>query len=533
MSKPDDIASSKAGSTGSAADTNGRAGAPEAALLWDVVHSAGLGLFDLDLRRGRLSASARALEAMGLDSSDRVDLRALAAHADEASRPRLTEALSAAVEPQGNGALDVQYRSARPDGTTRWLGVRGRAHFSGEGARRTAVRLLGVVLDITERVDAQARLDEEHEWLTLAVEAGQMGIWEWNFTRGTRRWNDSMYRLYGVDRCKVTVLAPPYIQEIVPEDAARVQAEIVALRARGGSAQVEFRIRRADTGEIRWVTSRGVMWKGPSDPDERMLGVTYDITERKASEQRLLEADRRKDEFLAMLAHELRNPLAPIRNSFALLDREALTDRGQQALRFSQRQLRQLTRLVDDLLEVSRVTRGMIELRPEPVMVQHVVYAAAESVAASLQERSQRIVFQMPEQPVRLVADPARLAQIVENLLANASKYTDAGGEITVRVGTTDDSVTIDVQDTGIGIAPADLPQLFNLFFRVDTAIDRSRGGLGIGLALVKRLVELHAGTVSAHSEGLGHGSVFTVRLPFEVAASAIAPAVRRSPTAG
>jgi signal transduction histidine kinase len=173
-----------------------------------------------------------------------------------------------------------------------------------------------------------------------------------------------------------------------------------------------------------------------------------------------------------------------------------------------------MTRLIDDLLEVSRVRRGLIRLRTESVMLQHVMYAAAEGVDGLLAARGQHVAFEMPQRAVRLTADPVRIAQIVENMLTNASKYSEPGSEIVVRVLQGASDATIEVQDRGIGIAPENLVRVFSLFTQVEPTIDRPRGGLGIGLALVKRLAELHGGSVAARSEGLGRGSTFAVRLP-------------------
>ncbi|HYF58998.1 MAG TPA: GAF domain-containing sensor histidine kinase [Burkholderiaceae bacterium] len=244
------------------------------------------------------------------------------------------------------------------------------------------------------------------------------------------------------------------------------------------------------------------------------LELRRTLAERERLLERLEEADRRKNDFMAMLGHELRNPLAPMRNAMTLLGHEPLGDRGRHALDMSRRQLHQMTRLVDDLLEAARVTRGLIAMRPEPLIVQHVLDPAIEALAATLRERSQRLDLQLPSRPTRLVADPVRLVQIVENLVSNASKYTDPGGTIALRVSEDDRDVVIEVQDDGIGIAAEDLPRLFTPFVQVETAIDRSRGGLGIGLALVRKLAELQGGEVSAHSDGPGRGARFVVRLP-------------------
>ena len=239
------------------------------------------------------------------------------------------------------------------------------------------------------------------------------------------------------------------------------------------------------------------------------------MTEQQRVEQSLREAERRKDEFLAMLAHELRNPLAPLTNALRFVDRvEPLTDRGRDAVRMAVRQTGQLAHLVDDLLEVNRITRGTITLECEPLDVVVAVREAAEAVVEECAARRHELVLDLPAAPVRSLADPVRMAQILGNLLGNAIKYTPDGGRIRVRLREQEGSAEIRVTDNGIGIAQEKLGGLFQLFYQVDMTLDRSRGGLGIGLAMVKALVELHGGDVEAHSAGPGRGATFTVRLP-------------------
>jgi signal transduction histidine kinase/CheY-like chemotaxis protein len=227
------------------------------------------------------------------------------------------------------------------------------------------------------------------------------------------------------------------------------------------------------------------------------------------------DAARRKDEFLAMLAHELRNPLAPIRNALHILKARhldpATVGRARDVL---DRQVQHLVRLVDDLLDVSRLLRGKIELRPEGLELAALVARAVETAQPVLDARGHQLVVSLPPQPVRLQGDLVRLAQVINNLLTNAAKYTDRGGRITLTGGREGDQVVITVRDPGIGIAPELLPRIFDLFVQGDPLLVRNAGGLGIGLTLVKNLVELHGGTVTAASAGPGKGSAFTVRLP-------------------
>jgi PAS domain S-box-containing protein len=229
----------------------------------------------------------------------------------------------------------------------------------------------------------------------------------------------------------------------------------------------------------------------------------------------LKESDRRKDEFLAMLAHELRNPLAPIRNSVQILRGRDLTlSQRRWATEVIDRQVHQMTRLVDDLLDISRITRGKIELRKERVELADVLINAVEASRPLIEKWGHELTVSVADEPIVLYADPARLAQVFQNLLNNAAKYMDQGGHIWVSAERQDDRAVVRVLDTGIGIPPEMLPRIFDMFTQVDHSLDRAEGGLGLGLTLVQRLVEMHGGSVSAHSEGLGQGSEFVVRLP-------------------
>jgi signal transduction histidine kinase len=229
----------------------------------------------------------------------------------------------------------------------------------------------------------------------------------------------------------------------------------------------------------------------------------------------LRDADRRKDEFLATLAHELRNPLAPIRNALEILrladDTSDLVGRQRERL---ERQVAQLVRLVDDLLDVSRITTGKLRLTLEPLTVQEVIDAAVEMSRPQIEKARLALRTEIPAEPIRLVGDRVRLTQVLTNLLNNSAKFTEPGGSIDLIVAESRGRVTITVHDTGVGITADVLPMLFGLFTQVDRSLNRSQGGLGVGLALVRRLVEMHGGEVSAQSDGPGKGATFTVTLP-------------------
>ena len=257
-----------------------------------------------------------------------------------------------------------------------------------------------------------------------------------------------------------------------------------------------------------------------------VAGTTRDVTDRKAAEQilrdhadRLAEADRAKDEFLATLSHELRNPLAPLRNGLEILRR--ITDPASQAASLHammERQVGHLVRLVDDLLEVSRITRGTLSLQTERVSLESIVQAALETSLPVINAGSHHLEVHLPDTPVWIEGDRVRLAQILSNLLNNAAKYSERGGRIAIDGAVDGETLTLSVADTGIGLSPEMIPRIFDMFSRGDRDSSYHQGGLGIGLALSRRLAAMHGGTVEARSDGLGHGSVFVMRLPVRAA---------------
>ena len=246
------------------------------------------------------------------------------------------------------------------------------------------------------------------------------------------------------------------------------------------------------------------------------------VTERtaalEATTEQLKEANHRKDEFLAMLAHELRNPLAPIRTAVQLLRLKELTEPHRQRARdVIERQVEHLVNLIDDLLDVSRITRGMITLQLEPVLVGAIVARAVETARPAIDAHKHALELDLPEELISVEGDKTRLVQVIANILHNAAKFMDPGGRIRLSVRREGQYALISIADTGIGIAPDLLPKIFELFTQVHAKSERAQGGLGIGLALVRRLTEMHGGTVTAHSDGAGRGSTFSVRLPVMV----------------
>jgi PAS domain S-box-containing protein len=315
-----------------------------------------------------------------------------------------------------------------------------------------------------------------------------------------------------------------HVSEIVP-DLAETVFEVAGHIIESGQPVLnrEFSGATAATGgETRfWSES----WYPVRGQEEKLLAIgviVEDITDRKRAEEALREseeqlrlADRRKDEFLAMLAHELRNPMTPLKNGLELIRKAAKNDpQLQRTAQMMDRQLNRLVRLVDDLLDVGRISAGKIDLRLKPLRISEVMEASMEACRALIEAHHHQLVFEQPDEESLVEGDFDRLAQVFSNLLCNAAKYSEDGGRITVSTRREGGEAVIRVSDTGIGIPREELPRIFELFSQVRTHQERAAGGLGIGLALVKRLVALHSGTVFADSGGSDRGSTFTVRLP-------------------
>jgi PAS domain S-box-containing protein len=370
--------------------------------------------------------------------------------------------------------------------------------------------------DITERRETLERLRLSEERLAMAQEAGGVGVFDWDPVTGEVFWSRQLETIFGLPPGGFGGRYENWTRQVHPEDLPRLEALFETLMSGEppGEAGWEYRIFRTD-GELRWISAQArVVFEAAGKP-VRVIGISIDVTPRKLAEQALREADRRKDEFLAMLAHELRNPLAPIRNAIEVLRRVGTADPKQHwAREVLQRQVGQLTRLVDDLLDVSRITRGKIRIKREVLDLREIVDQAVEISYPLFLAKGHVLSVAVPDGPLRVEGDRARLVQVVSNLLNNAAKYTADNGRIEADIEATPDAAVIRVADNGIGIAPELLPHIFEPFRQADETLARSQGGLGVGLTLVQRLVELHGGRVVAHSEGLGRGTVFTVVLP-------------------
>ena len=386
-------------------------------------------------------------------------------------------------------------------------------------------KFLGLVLvfrDATVQRASEHSLVQSEQRFRAAIDAVQGVLWT-NSAEGEMRGEQSGWAaLTGQQFDEYQSFG--WARAVHPQDAQpTIDAWLEAVRERKPFV-FEHRVRRRD-GEWRDFSIRAIPLIDAAGAVREWVGVHTDITERRRAEAALHEADLRKDVFLATLSHELRNPLAPIRNAAHLLENDALGPEDVERSRLIiTRQVRHMASLLDDLLDMSRITRGMFSLKKQYVNLQGLLGEALETARPLIDAKRHTITLDWPPKPVEVEADPVRLVQVITNLLTNAAKYTDPEGHITLAARIDEDTLLISVRDSGIGLAPGMLTKVFEMFSQIEPDQERTQGGLGIGLALVKGLVELHGGRVEARSGGAERGSEFIVRLPY----SPVAVDVRR-----
>ena len=432
-------------------------------------------------------------------------LRRQLIHADDLAALGATDAqaLRTGVLPS------TQFRIVQPDRSIRWVARRGKVHYDAAGR---PVLVAGVLIDVTAQKLAEEALSKSEKLYRAIGESIDYGVWVCDAEGRNTYASEPFLRLLGLtqQQCSET----GWMGLLHPDDmAATMEAWQECVRT-GGNWYRDHRFRGAD-GEYHAVLAKGVAIRDDNGAIAGWAGINLDISRLKHTENALREADRRKDEFLATLAHELRNPLAPIRNAAKLLEAPGADDRQRQWGRdVIARQVQRMALLLDDLLDVSRITSGRLQLRKEAVDLASLVASAVETARPLIDSKQHIMQTVLPEEPVELVVDPLRLSQALSNLLTNAAKYTDPAGRITLIAALDGADLRVSVTDSGIGLNAEAIPKLFEMFSQLDSAVDRAEGGLGIGLSLVKGLVALHGGTVEAASDGPGHGSTFTIRLP-------------------
>ena len=356
------------------------------------------------------------------------------------------------------------------------------------------------------------RVRENEERLEFALSAGRLGWWDLDAPSLDLQCSALCKQHYGrpIDR---PLTYDTWLASIHPDDRARVDAAALAVVQDRSDYDVEYRVVWPDE-TIHWILVRGRASYGEDGLPLRISGVSLDMTDRRRDEEALRAADRKKDDFLALLAHELRNPLAPITNALQTIRRTNDGNLRERCEAIMQRQVGHMVRLIDDLLDVSRINRNKMELRRAPVTVADVVSNAVETARPVIDAAGHELTIALPDTPMLIDGDLTRLAQVFANLLTNSAKYTERGGRIRLEARRDAAEVVVTVRDTGIGIPRESLPNIFDMFSQVDRTLERSTGGLGIGLALVRGIVEMHGGKVVASSEGAGRGTEFSVRLP-------------------
>ncbi len=361
---------------------------------------------------------------------------------------------------------------------------------------------------------ANQALRDSDERYQLAVRGSSAGLWDWDMTAGTVFYSPRFKSLLGYTAQEFPDVPASMIGVMHPDDRAMMERVLRDHISQDLPYQAECRLQRK-SGEWRWFLITGMAQRNALGRAFRMAGSVIDVTERKLAEQVLHEANRAKDEFIATLAHELRNPLAPIRTGLEILKKDHGNGApSQRARETMERQLAHMIRLIDDLLDISRINSGKIRLELGRVQLSAAVDSAVDISRPAIEARGHELEVRLLDPGIELMADPTRLAQALGNLLNNAAKYTPQNGHVGLAAWQDGATAVIEVSDDGVGIPAEMLDNVFGLFTQVGRTLDRSQGGLGIGLYLVRSLVELHHGTITAHSEGAGLGSRFTIRIP-------------------
>ncbi len=381
--------------------------------------------------------------------------------------------------------------------------------------------------DATERTMAKQALQKSELRLKEGMKAARMVVWDWDLATNEVIFSDNAAELFG----ETWTHMPEVWRAIDGGDLKRLDHERQAALKCNGSYGEIIRLRRPDNGQLIWLQVHATVVPGADGRPKCIRGVSIDVSARKRAEESLREAGRHKDEFLAMLSHELRNPLAPIRSAAHLLGMAPEnTARVKQSSLIIERQVTHMTSLINDLLDVSRVNTGLVVLEKDAIDMHQVVLESLEQTHPLISERGHTLNVNLPDEgEIAVWGDRKRLVQVITNLLHNAAKYTPAGGAIALDVSRLGDTVELHVRDNGIGVDAELLPHVFELFTQEKRSSDRSQGGLGLGLALVRSLVLLHGGHVTVSSQGLGAGATFSVYLPRYVGSQRVAGRERRA----
>jgi len=476
--------------------------------------AAEIAFWDVNVLDGSLVWQPRLRVMFGITTDEPLSLDDFFAGVHPDDRASVARAFEAACDPDRRALYDVEYRTlGRDDGQVRWIAAKGRGQFDATGR---CMRANGTAMDITRRKTTELALE-------VALEASRTGTFHWNIQDNRLDWDGALDRLFGLRPGEVVRSLDQFVALVHPDDRAEVIRRCERCRDAGDDFEMEFRVVYPD-GSVHWLYDRGRTFFDLSGRAKTMTGACVDITHLVRTREALSLADRQKDDFLATLAHELRNPLAPLRTGLDLLQtiKSDLPRQAGQVLDIMRRQLTHMVHLVDDLLDIARLRQGKVVLRQDSLSLHAVLEQALESAQALFDAQGHQVTWHGVNPSLRVTGDLTRLVQAVGNLLNNAAKYTPRGGRVTLAGGPAEEPgmLLIEVSDTGIGIPPDMLEHVFDRFTQLQQHVDRAQGGLGIGLNVVKSLVELHGGRVAAESAGAGAGSVFRIWLPQAQAAS-------------
>jgi PAS domain S-box-containing protein len=472
---------------------------------------AGIGMVQADPRTGRyLRVNPKFREMTGYSTEDLLQMSFIDLNHPEDKESDLALLQNTILSKISGWSNETRF--VRKDGKVIWVHVTGTVSFD---ADRQPVRTVAHIQDITERKLAEESLRASEQRFRTMADSAPVMIWMSNVEKKCIWFNMPWLDFTG--RTMEQELGFGWADGVHHDDldrCLRLYAEAFGERK---SFRLEYRLRRKDN-EYRWILEQGIPLYGAGGDFIGYIGSAIDIHEKTEAEEALKEADRRKDEFLAMLAHELRNPLATIQYANYISRLPTIETQDADYSEMIDDQVKHLARLIDDLLDVSRITQDKIALKPLAVDAATIVNRAIVASHPLIEARGHELQVDISDQPMPLLADPTRLEQVVQNLLNNAAKYTPQGGRIAITARPDQAEMVLTVKDNGVGMSRELIPKVFELFTQGDRTLDRSEGGLGIGLTLVRKLVEMHEGTVTARSEGLGRGSEFTVRLPLGAA---------------
>ncbi|MBD2120970.1 ATP-binding protein [Trichocoleus sp. FACHB-262] len=487
-------------------------------------------------------AFAHLFGADPVQAADGLPLEQFVQAMHEEDRPRVVAAIHQAIE-TGQEYV-AEYRVHTATGEQRWLVARGRVEYGADG---TPLAFPGALADITDRKQAEAAWRESENRLRLALASAELGIWDFNPITGILQWDDPCKAAFGLSP-ESEINYDVFLSGLHPDDREHTDQVVqFALNPESnGEYDIEYRTIGLEDGVERWIAAKGKAFFNPSGIAIRFIGTVLNISEKKRAEaerEHLLQreqaarataerANRIKDEFLAVLSHELRSPLNPILGWTRLLQNGKLdATRQAEAIATIERNAKLQSQLIEDLLDIARIMQGKLTLTATPTSLLFVISAALETVQLAAEAKSIAIVLDLTSDIAPIFGDAARLQQVVWNLLTNAVKFTPSGGQVTVELRQIGQSAQIQVIDTGKGINPDFLPHVFEYFRQEDGSTTRRFGGLGLGLAIVRQIVELHGGMVRAESAGENQGATFIVQLPVMPQTASISPRPSRTQT--